>query len=74
MDSDLEYDPKDAFELYSIVKKNDNIDILHGSRYLGGKIQLRKHFFNDLAVRINTFIFNIFFVRYLAFIKHRFIQ
>ena len=57
MDSDLEYDPKDALELYLIAKKDNNIDVLHGSRYIGGKIQLRKHFFNDLAVRINTYIF-----------------
>ena len=61
IDSDLEYDPKDALELYLIAKNNDAIDVIHGSRYLGGKIQLRKHFFNDLAVRINTYIFNILF-------------
>jgi len=61
IDSDLEYDPKDALELYLIAKKNDRIDVIHGSRYLGGKIQLRQYFFNDLAARFNTYIFNIFF-------------
>ena len=61
IDSDLEYDPKDAFELYSIAKNNEAIDVIHGSRYLGGKTQLRKHFLNDLAVRFNTSIFNILF-------------
>ena len=61
LDSDLEYEPKDGYELYEIAKKNKSIDVLYGSRYLGGKIQLRKHFFNDIAVRINTYLFNILF-------------
>ena len=61
LDSDLEYDPKDGLEIYEIAKNNNYIDVIYGSRYLGGKIQLRKHFFNDIAVRINTFIFNILF-------------
>ena len=61
IDSDLEYDPKDGLEIYEIAKNNNYIDVIYGSRYLGGKIQLRKHFFNDIAVRINTFIFNILF-------------
>ncbi len=61
LDSDLEYDPKDGLEIYEIAKNNNYIDVIYGSRYLGGKIQLRKHYFNDIAVRINTFIFNILF-------------
>ena len=61
IDSDLEYDPKDALEIYNIAKANDKIDVIYGSRYLGGKIQLRKHFFNDIAVRINTYFFNLLF-------------
>jgi glycosyltransferase involved in cell wall biosynthesis len=61
IDSDHEYDPKDGLEIYEIAKNNNYIDVIYGSRYLGGKIQLRKHFFHDKAVRINTFIFNILF-------------
>ena len=63
IDSDLEYDPSDALELFHIVNKseNKNINALFGSRYTGGKLQLRRHFFNDIAVRINTWIFNILF-------------
>ena len=61
IDSDLEYDPKDAMELYLIAKNNDSIEVIHGSRYLGGKTQLRKHFLNDLAARFNTYVFNILF-------------
>ena len=61
LDSDLEYDPKDGLEIYEIAKNNNNIDVIYGSRYLGGKIQLRKNYFHNLAVRINTFIFNILF-------------
>ena len=61
IDSDLEYDPKDALDLYNQVKKNKNIKVIYGSRYLSGKLQLRRHFFNDIAVRINTWIFNVLF-------------
>ena len=61
LDSDHEYDPKDGLEIYEIAKKNNYINVIYGSRYLGGKIQLRKNYFHDLAVRINTFIFNILF-------------
>ena len=63
IDSDLEYNPVDALELYNIVNENKNkkIKVLFGSRYIGGKLQLRRHFFNDIAVRLNTWIFNILF-------------
>ena len=63
IDSDLEYDPNDALDLYKIVNenKNKNIKALFGSRYIGGKLQLRRHFFNDIAVRLNTWIFNVLF-------------
>lgn len=61
IDSDHEYDPKDGLEIYEIAKKNNYINVIYGSRYLGGKIQLRKNYFHDLAVRTNTFIFNILF-------------
>jgi len=61
IDSDLEYDPKDALDLYNQVKKNDDIKVIYGSRYLSGKLQLRRHFFNDIAVRLNTWIFNLLF-------------
>ncbi len=63
IDSDLEYDPNDALELFDIVNNNENksIKALVGSRYIGGKLQLRRHFFNDIAVRLNTWIFNVLF-------------
>ena len=63
IDSDLEYDPNDALELYEIVQKNKAINVLQGSRYLGAKVQSRKHFLNDIAVRINTFLFNFLFTQ-----------
>ena len=34
IDSDLEYDPKAALEIYNIAKANDKIDVIYGSRYL----------------------------------------
>ena len=61
IDSDLEYDPKDALEIYQIALNNDDINVIQGSRYLGAKVQSRKHFLNDIAVRINTFLFNFLF-------------
>ncbi len=61
IDSDLEYDPKDALELYEIALSNKAINVIQGSRYFGAKVQSRKHFFNDIAVRINTFLFNFLF-------------
>ena len=61
IDSDLEYSSGDALEMYNLVKSDHTIDVLFGSRYLGGKIQHRIHYFNDMAVRINTFIFNLLF-------------
>ncbi len=61
IDSDLEYDPLDAYEIYQIAMNNDLIHIIQGSRYLGAKVQARKHLFNDFAVRINTFLFNFLF-------------
>jgi len=61
IDSDMEYDPSDALEMYKIIMKNEFIDVFFGSRYMGGKIQYRIHYFHDLAVRLNTFIFNFLF-------------
>ena len=61
IDSDLEYSADDALELYQIALKNNSINIIQGSRYLGAKLQARKYIFNDIAVRINTFIFNFLF-------------
>lgn len=61
IDSDMEYNPNDALEMYNIVRANNRIKILFGSRYMGGKIQHRKHLLNDIAVRLNTLIFNFLF-------------
>ena len=49
--------------MYKIISQNLTIDALFGSRYIGGKIQHRKHFLNDIAVRINTLIFNFLFAQ-----------
>ncbi len=61
IDSDLEYSPYDALELYMIALNNNSIDIIQGSRYLGAKLQARKYIFNDIAVKLNTFLFNFLF-------------
>ena len=61
IDSDMEYDSRDGFEMYQIIKNNSQMEVLFGSRYITGKIQHREYFFNDIAVRINTIIFNFLF-------------
>jgi len=61
IDSDLEYQPSDLQEMYEIILKNKDIEVLHGSRNLGSKIQLRRYFLNGIAVKINTWIFNFLF-------------
>lgn len=61
IDSDLEYDPKDLLEMYKIILLNENITVLHGSRNLGSKIQLRRYYLNKIAVQINTMIYNFLF-------------
>lgn len=61
IDSDLEYQPLDLYEMFNIIKKNKDIDVLYGSRNLGSKTQLRRYFLNGIAVKINTWIFNFLF-------------
>ena len=61
LDSDLEYDPKDCLKMFRIIKSSSNIEALFGSRYIGGKIKHRKYLLNNIAVKINTFIFNLLF-------------
>jgi len=61
IDSDLEYQPSDLYEMYEIILKNEDIEVLYGSRNLGSKTQLRRYFLNGIAVKINTWIFNFLF-------------
>jgi len=61
IDSDLEYQPQDLYEMYNVVLKNENIKVLYGSRTLGAKTQLRRFFLNGIAVKLNTWIYNFLF-------------
>ena len=61
LDSDLEYDPKDAYDMFELVKKNNKIEVLFGSRFLSGKIKSRKYIINEIIAKFNSFIFNILF-------------
>ncbi len=65
-DADLELDLKDAKELLSIIKSNDEIKCIFGSRYLSGKLKKHNYFYNELFGKINSFIFNIFFGQSLS--------
>jgi len=65
-DADLELDLKDAKELLSIIKSNDEIKCIFGSRYLSGKLKKHNYFYNELFGKINSFIFNIFFSQSLS--------
>ena len=66
LDSDLEYEPIDLLEMYNVVLQNHNIEVLHGSRNLGSKTQMRRYFLNKIAVKINTWIFNFLFNQSLS--------
>ncbi len=66
IDSDLEYQPQDLYEMYDIVLKNRDIKVLYGSRNLGAKTQLRRYFLNGIAVKFNTWIYNFLFKQSLT--------
>tara|TARA_Y100000590_G_scaffold78394_1_gene87098 strand:+ start:6842 stop:7555 length:714 start_codon:yes stop_codon:yes gene_type:complete len=61
IDADLEYDLNDLIEMYNIINKDNTLDAIFGSRNLGNKLKIRKHKINELAVRINTILFNFLF-------------
>ncbi len=60
-DADLELDTKDSLEMYKIIKNNNNIKVLFGTRYKSGKLKKNKNLINEFVGKINSFIFNIFF-------------
>lgn len=66
IDSDLEYEPGDLLQMYNVIKENNEIKVLYGSRNLGAKTQLRRYFLNAIAVKINTWIFNFLFKQHLT--------
>jgi len=65
-DADLELDLKDSKELFEIIRNNNEIKCIFGSRYLSGKLKKHNYFFNQLFGKINSFIFNIFFGQSLS--------
>ena len=65
-DADLELDLKDSNELYEIIKSNDEIKCIFGSRYLSGKLKKHNYFINELIGKLNTFIFNLLFGQSLS--------
>jgi len=65
-DSDLELDTKDSLEMYQILKKDETIKCVFGSRYLTGKLKSNKNYYNEFIGRINSFIFNILFFQSLS--------
>ena len=65
-DSDLELDSNDSFEMYKIIKNDDNIKCIFGSRYLSGKLKRNNNFINEFIGRINSLIFNILFFQSIS--------
>ena len=65
-DSDLELDTKDSLEMYQILKKDETIKCVFGSRYLTGKLKSNKNYYIEFIGRINSFIFNILFFQSLS--------
>ena len=65
-DSDLELDSKDSLEMYKIIKNDNNIQCIFGSRYLSGKLKRNNNFINEFIGRINSLIFNILFFQSIS--------
>ena len=65
-DADLELDIRDSKEIYEIIKNNESIKCIFGSRYLSGKLKKHSYFINELIGKLNTFIFNLFFGQSLS--------
>ena len=66
LDADLELDTKDAFDMYQMIEDKKEIKCIFGSRYLTGKLKKNNYFFNNLVGKINSLIFNIFFLQSLT--------
>ena len=66
LDADLELDTKDAFDMYQMIQDKKEIKCIFGSRYLTGKLKKNNYFFNSLVGKINSLIFNIFFLQSLT--------
>ena len=66
LDADLELDTKDAFDMYQMIQDKKEIKCIFGSRYLTGKLKKNNYFFNSLVGKINSFIFDIFFLQSLT--------
>tara|TARA_B100001057_G_scaffold431165_1_gene458412 strand:+ start:5410 stop:6441 length:1032 start_codon:yes stop_codon:yes gene_type:complete len=65
-DADLELDSKDSSQMYQIINNNKEIKCIFGSRYLSGKLKRNNFFLNNLVGKINSLIFNIFFLQSLS--------
>ena len=65
-DADLELDCKDAKEMFEMISTKKDIKCIFGSRYLSGKLKKNNYLFNNLVGRINSLIFNLFFLQSLS--------
>lgn len=65
-DSDMELDPRDSLEMYHIIKNNNEMEVLFGSRFLSGKLKTNKNYLNEIIGRVNSVIFNVFFLQSLS--------
>jgi len=65
-DADLELDTNDSLDMYNIIKNNNNIQCLFGSRYLSGKLKKNNNYLNEFFGKFNSFIFNLLFSQSLS--------
>ena len=65
-DSDLELDTRDSYEMYRLVKNDEKIKCVFGTRYMSGKLKRNNNFFNALVGKINSIIFNLLFFQSIS--------
>ena len=65
-DSDLELDTNDSKEMLEIMKKNQDMKVLFGTRFFSGKLKRHNKLIYLLAGKLNSFLFNIFYAQSIS--------
>ena len=65
-DADLELNTDDSLEMLNIIKNNNDIECIFGSRYLSNKLVKNTNFIHKIVGKLNTIIFNLLFSQSLT--------